>query len=50
MYIYIYISKLSIFGMHRSLAKQDKSLANINLKILPVKEVPLYCTSLRTPQ
>jgi len=50
MYIYIYIPKFSIFGLHRSLAKQDMSITNINLKILPVRKVPLSCISLKNSQ
>ena len=34
-------SELSISGMHRSLAKQDACIANMNLEILPVNVAPL---------
>jgi hypothetical protein len=33
--------------MHRSLAKQDVFIANVNLEILPVNEAPLPRISLR---
>ena len=51
MYIYIYIySKLSVSGMHRSLAKQDACTANVNLEILPVNETPVSGISERNLQ
>jgi hypothetical protein len=36
--------------MHRSLAKQDAFIANVNFKVLANNEAPLSCILLRNPQ
>jgi hypothetical protein len=44
----MYVSKLEITGMHLSLAKQDKSMANVYLAILPVNKVPWFAFPLKS--